>query len=277
MIPAGFRGTALPRSPTIYAEIAATLQAPVTHIEAVVRVEAGGQGFLVDGRPKILFERHKFYKYARNARVWATTDPNICNRSMGGWLGGAREYDRLDLAMDMDRDAALLSFSNGLPQILTSNHQMIGYDTPDAMITAFCAGEDLQLWGFSAFIKAAGLADELRDGRWAALAKVYNGPANVDAYSRKLVAAFAEVSRKANDADVGPFKSGRAEVAEIQAILVLLGYGPLAVDGWRGAQTISAVKAFQLDHGITVDGIAGPETRAALFGGVPTPPMRPVP
>lgn len=269
MIPAGFFGAAVPRSPTIYAEIADRLDAPVEHVEAVVLVEAGGQGFLLDRRPKILFERHRFNRYCGGR--WAKDHPDICAPQPGGYRGGAAEFDRLDLAIDLDRDAALKSFSIGLPQIMTDNHLMIGYDSPDAMITAFCAGEDQQLWGFAAFIEAAGLKDELRDGRWAALARIYNGPGNVDAYSRKLVAAFAEVMRRKNDADEGPFKSGRAEVAEVQAILVLLGYGPLSVDGWNGPKTTSAVKAFQAEHGLTVNGIADTATRVALFGGVPTP------
>lgn len=275
MIPEGFRGSAVPRSPTIYAEVADVLDAPVSHVQAIVQVEAGGEGFLADRRPKILYERHKFYKFAGSK--WAKSYPDICNARPGGYLGGPSEYDRLTKAIALNRDAALLSFSIGLPQIMTFNHVMIGYDTPDAMIAAFCAGEDQQLWGFCRFIQAAGLEDEVRDGRWADLAKVYNGPANVDAYSRKLVAAFAEVLRQKNDDDDTPLKSGRAEVAEVQAILVLLGYGPLIVDGWNGPKTIASIKAFQASHGLPVGGIAGPDTRAALFGSVPTPPQRPAP
>lgn len=38
------------------------------------------------------------------------------------------------------------------------------------------------------------------------------------------------------------------------------------VDGDAGAETIAAVKAFQTTHNLSVDGVAGPLTWAALAG-----------
>lgn len=56
------------------------------------------------------------------------------------------------------------------------------------------------------------------------------------------------------------------EVADIQKALVALGY-PLpkhGVDGIRGPETVAAVKKFQNDNGLTVDGDPGPLTVAKL-------------
>ena len=55
-------------------------------------------------------------------------------------------------------------------------------------------------------------------------------------------------------------------VAEMQGILERLGYdlGSCGVDGDFGRMTEKAVKAFQKDHGLTVDGICGPKTWAAV-------------
>jgi N-acetylmuramoyl-L-alanine amidase len=50
-----------------------------------------------------------------------------------------------------------------------------------------------------------------------------------------------------------------------QTALQALGYDPGDVDGLNGPHTEKAVKAFQKDASIRVDGIVGPETRQALF------------
>ena len=56
-------------------------------------------------------------------------------------------------------------------------------------------------------------------------------------------------------------------VKEMQSILEELGYdlGPCGVDGDFGRMTEKAVKAFQKDHGLKVDGIVGPLTKKELM------------
>jgi len=49
-----------------------------------------------------------------------------------------------------------------------------------------------------------------------------------------------------------------------QKALLALGYKPGVADGLDGPHTQAAVKAFQKDAKIRVDGIVGPETRGAL-------------
>ena len=59
-------------------------------------------------------------------------------------------------------------------------------------------------------------------------------------------------------------------VTECQEDLIKLGYdvGPTGADGKFGKNTEAAVKAFQKDQGLTVDGIVGPATWAALDAAV---------
>ena len=54
------------------------------------------------------------------------------------------------------------------------------------------------------------------------------------------------------------------EVTQIQTKLKRWGYYNGQIDGIYGSQTLSAVKWFQSKNGLTVDGIAGPKTLAAM-------------
>lgn len=54
------------------------------------------------------------------------------------------------------------------------------------------------------------------------------------------------------------------DVAELQADLSRLGYSPGPIDGAFGYQTEQALRRFQARQGLTVDGVAGPATFAAL-------------
>ena len=56
-----------------------------------------------------------------------------------------------------------------------------------------------------------------------------------------------------------------SEVSKLQKLLTAKGYGVGAVDGIFGVKTLEAVKAFQADYGLKVDGIVGTKTWAALL------------
>lgn len=56
---------------------------------------------------------------------------------------------------------------------------------------------------------------------------------------------------------------------DIQAKLASLGYRTGPLDGVWGRQTEAAVKQYQADHGLPVDGVVGPQTVASLFATAP--------
>jgi len=66
---------------------------------------------------------------------------------------------------------------------------------------------------------------------------------------------------------------GSQLVRALQRRLAWAGYAPGPIDGRYGALTEQAVTRFQADHGLSVDGIAGPATLAALS--VPIPVLYP--
>ena len=68
------------------------------------------------------------------------------------------------------------------------------------------------------------------------------------------------------EAAIRTLRSGddNAAVWSLQAALMAHGYSVGGIDGKFGGNTDSAVRAFQRDHGLTVDGLAGEKTFAAL-------------
>lgn len=83
--------------------------------------------------------------------------------------------------------------------------------------------------------------------------------------------AFWEVAKAAlaND-DPGqppeplPFDARRRQVSALQEALIKAGFDTKGIDGISGPNTRAAVLAFQKAKGLTVDGIVGPRTLAAL-------------
>jgi peptidoglycan hydrolase-like protein with peptidoglycan-binding domain len=57
-----------------------------------------------------------------------------------------------------------------------------------------------------------------------------------------------------------------ADVTVLQALLVAHGYTLNAVNGVFDASTDKAVRKYQEDNGLTVDGVVGPQTWAKLLG-----------
>ena len=74
---------------------------------------------------------------------------------------------------------------------------------------------------------------------------------------------FAILTLPANAAVYRPGSSGET-VKQIQTNLKKWGYYKGAVDGIYGSQTTAAVKSFQRKNGLSVDGVVGTKTLAAL-------------
>ncbi len=257
-----FVGKAKPLVKADYKRAAARLGCEVAAIEAVAEVESGGRsGFLKDGRPKILFESHKFHKMTGGK--YDSSHPDI---STAKWVrnyeGGAKEYGRLERAIALDREAALKSASWGTFQILGQNHALCGFDNVEDYVKAQLPSAGAHLDAFVGFVISNKLDDELRDKRWADFARVYNGPGyKQNRYDEKMADAYLE-------------KAGGVlmpSAAEIQSALNRHG-ADLTVDGKTGPMTRAAIRAFQEREGLTVSGMPDPETLSALgLGEMPDP------
>lgn len=160
-------------------------------IHAILDVESSGSGFDAQGRPKALYEPHLAFRFAGDNVRGRLINAGLAYPRWGEHPYPKDSYARILVAQSIDETVALKATSWGLGQILGSNHKAAGYDTPQAMVLAFCASEAAQLEGVVNFIKANGLADELKRHDWAGLARGYNGPAFAkNNYHTKLSAAF---------------------------------------------------------------------------------------
>ena len=187
------------------------LDVPVACVLAVREVESRGAGFLLDGRPVILFERHVFWKRL-NARgidptQFAKRNPNILSKTPGGYKGDAAEYSRLAAAEFIHASAARESASWGAFQVMGYHWERLGYPSIDDFVDRMKRSTIDHLDAFVRYVAAdAMLAAALKAEDWVSFARCYNGPKYAeDQYDVKLKQAFERFA--ARDAAVTPSDS----------------------------------------------------------------------
>ena len=182
------------------------LGVPLASIYAVNEVESKGKGFLDNGKPVILFERHIMYRQLakvrhpgddpaelkRHADQLAVANPALVNPKSGGYSGGTAEHQRLAMARLIDDTAALESASWGAFQIMGFHWQRLGYASVQDFVAAMSAGESQQFDAFTRFIETdPALHKALKARKWAEFAKLYNGPDYLrNLYDTKLQRAY---------------------------------------------------------------------------------------
>lgn len=209
---------------------------------AVLHVETAGRGFLDDRRPVILYERHIFHRLTEG-RFDVPPDMDPISLEIAGGYGapGAAQYQRLDRAMALDREAALRSTSWGIGQVLGANFSAAGYTTAEEMAIAMGAGEDNQLAAMAVFLWHAGLAPHLAGQDWASFARGYNGPGFAkNEYHLKLAAAVKK-----------PVPDLRVRAAQLY--LRYAGMDPGPVDGVLGVKTLEALYRWRVRQGVPAD------------------------
>ena len=177
-------------------EAADRLDVPLASIKAVNEVESRGRGFLPDGRPVILFERHVFWRQltAHDVDPSGYGDrPSILSRQRGGYAGGAAEYVRLASAMQIHPAAAQEAASWGAFQIMGFHWETLGFADIESFVATQHRSEGDQLATFTAFVLAdPALHRALKAKKWAQFARLYNGPAYAENfYDTKLARAYA--------------------------------------------------------------------------------------
>lgn len=156
------------------AALAARLGCNSDQIKAVSIVEAAGTAFDNRGRPKILFERHKFWNFT-GGRFGTTA---WSNKKAGGY--NENSWDKLTHAACQDAGAAFASASWGKFQVMGFHWAALGYPSAIEMAYSSVTSEAAHYEMLVRYIevnnlKAAlkKLSDNADDNR--AFAKAYNG------------------------------------------------------------------------------------------------------
>ncbi|RZJ53788.1 MAG: DUF3380 domain-containing protein, partial [Flavobacterium sp.] len=156
-------------------------------VKAVNLVESNGKGFLLSGKPKILFEGHVFWKELEKRNINAQQYVNANTQNIlfkkytkKYYVGGEAEYTRLEKAIHLNpdksfQDAANCSASWGLFQIMGFNATSIGYKNIDEFVQKMNLNEGEHLKAFGLFLEKNNLIGTLRNKKWADFALRYNG------------------------------------------------------------------------------------------------------
>lgn len=178
--------------------LAARFGASVAQIKTVAHVESRGGGYDINGRPKILFERHYFHRITRGR--YRKFVPDLSHPRWGGYGKSSAQWGRLMRACRYDPDAAFRSCSWGAFQTMGDYYDEFGHETPWDLALSMTQSEAGHYKALADYIDMARLDDELRalstnPEKNRAFAKGYNGSAYAkNRYHVKMADAMRKFS-----------------------------------------------------------------------------------
>lgn len=181
-------------------------------LAAVFAVESAGEARTSLG-PVIRFETHKFSRYYTGSynhyydalspkasmfkkhfsfdskEPWKDQKAKLLNETVFSPVhtNQEREYKVFEFAKSLDKDAAYMSISMGMPQIMGFNHKVCGFDSAEEMFNAFSKGPGPQLIAFANFILSTkALTTAVNQIDFLMFATVYNGSGQAKAYAERM-------------------------------------------------------------------------------------------
>ena len=168
-------------------------------VMAVAKVESGGKSFDDGGRPKILYERHKFHRFTagRFSPAWFSSSARggySEDHTPGDGIPGS--WGKLLDACGCDPHAAFMACSWGAFQVLGEWWDELGYPSPFALAWTTVQSEADHYELLVRYIERFKLQDELRavspnSDTCIPFVAAYNGPAFRDNdYHTKIARAM---------------------------------------------------------------------------------------
>jgi len=178
-----------------FVQAAKLLRCEVASIKAVAEIESAGTGFTRDRKPKILFEGHWFNKLTNNRFRESHPDLACKNWDEARKFYKHSQYDRLQLAKQLDSIEALKSCSWGKFQIMGFNHTLCGYSNVVDFVNDCYVSEYKHLEMFIKYCMNRRLDGYIRDKDWSNFARLYNGPRyKENKYDEKMRIAYEKYS-----------------------------------------------------------------------------------
>lgn len=249
-----------------YQNAALELDCDVAALKAVAQVESLQAPFDKKGRPTILYERHKFRKYTHGRF-------NDSHPELSGPAGNyGNSWTKLEEALTLDEEAALMSASWGQFQIMGFNYELAGFDSVEGFVEAIVADVDNHLIAFVDFVLSRNLDRPLRALNWRKFALGYNGSNfRKNRYDEKMAQAYAKFAAEPNASSNNAFAQVPApsnfqvnSVRDLQRALQYLSIDPGIVDNKMGPNTRAAIAKFQRFAKLEETGQFTNETRAAV-------------
>jgi hypothetical protein len=165
-------------------------------MKAVIAVEAAGSGFFPNGKPKILFEAQWFGLFTDDKYNFSHPDISLRAWDPNQYIGGEKEWDRLEKAAQLDKEAAYKAASYGLGQIMGFHYERLGYADVFSFAEDMHRSEGDQLLAMAKFIGLHPvMVEALKTKNWAKFAHAYNGEGyRTNRYDEKLAEAYAAAS-----------------------------------------------------------------------------------
>lgn len=196
-------------------------------LEAIAEVESNGFGWFRDGRMKILFEKHWFYKQLSGAKRNKAVRLGLARKD---WIspkrGGYKEqnspnarYNLLKAAIEIDEEAAYLSISMGRFQIMGFNHGICGFISAKHMFVQFVDTEVQQLRAFANFLREKKLVPAIASRDFETVEEIYNGGGLGGVYAKRMKKA-SDALRAGKWKDYWPGKIARVGRADPNTVIV---------------------------------------------------------
>lgn len=168
-----------------YKASADRLKVTIPIIKAIAKVESRGEGFLPNGKVKILYEPYQFgrltnhrfdgHKVNIGGIEYPLSLKGKWNAKLCKYGSESIQWSKLEKAKELNNEKALEACSWGQFQIMGFNYFFCGFRNVFEYVKFVSESSFNQLMVFTTFLISSGLSDYLKDKKYNKFFELYNG------------------------------------------------------------------------------------------------------